>query len=78
MRLLSEQVYRAVDQSIHALLTLDRPLASRTILEDLPFEPKHLNFTTYRGRLVLATSRCTEDVVHIAVVTPPSSAAAGS
>lgn len=52
--------------------------AWETILEDLPFEPKHLNFTTYRGRLVLATSRCAEDVVHIAIVTPPAAGASGS
>jgi hypothetical protein len=49
-----------------------------TILEDLPFEPKHLNFTTYQGRLVLATSRCPEDVVHIALVTPPVRSNSGS
>lgn len=52
--------------------------AWETILEDLPFEPKHLNFTSYRGRLVLATSRCTEDVVHIALVTPPPAGSGGS
>ena len=49
-----------------------------TILEDLPFEPKHLNFAAYRGRLVLATSRTPEDVVHIALVTPPPTSGGGS
>lgn len=36
VRELSEQVSRALDRSVHALLTLDRAQASLTILEDLP------------------------------------------